>query len=67
MTRQLNYRVSKKSVYTLLWAFFADKTHYHTRLLNATCYMIDTRILTINEEMAEIIEAKVGTSNIEII
>ena len=65
MTRQLNYRVSKKSVYTLLWAFFADKTH--TRLLNATCYMIDTRILTINEEMAEIIEAKVGTSNIEII
>ena len=37
------------------------------RLLNATCYMIDTRILTINEEMAEIIEAKVGTSNIEII
>ena len=65
MTRQLNYRVSKKSVYTLLWAFLADKTY--PKLLYATCYMIDTRILTINEEMAEIIEAKVGTSNIEII
>ena len=65
-----NYRVSSKTVYTWLFALLSASSHAKCKSflkIWEICYMIGTRILKFDLEIAEIIEIKVATFNMEII
>ena len=67
------YRVSSKTVYTWLFALLSASSHAKCKSWDVflkiweICYMIGTRILKFDLEIAEIIEIKVATFNMEII
>ena len=67
------YRVSSKTVYTWLFALLSASSHAKCKSwdvffkIQEICYMIGTRILKFDLEIAEIIEVKVATFNMEII
>ena len=65
---QCRYRVSHIIGPTLFFCNFSGSggTFYHFSTALEICYIIATRILTIDLEIAEIIEAKVGTRHLEI-